>query len=82
MIAALFLVIQLLGQSESQTIVCDGDFPNATEVIAKLPGTYMLQSAFNVSNLVCVVQIFYDRWLRDKTYKKYNLVYVFTTGKY
>uniref|UniRef100_A0A090X9I4 Putative secreted protein n=2 Tax=Ixodes ricinus TaxID=34613 RepID=A0A090X9I4_IXORI len=82
MIAALFLVIQLLGQSESQTILCDGDFPNATEVMVKLPRTYRLQSAFNVSNLDCVYQVFYNITHRNKTYKKYNLVYMYTVKKY
>uniref|UniRef100_A0A6B0V0I6 Putative lipocalin n=1 Tax=Ixodes ricinus TaxID=34613 RepID=A0A6B0V0I6_IXORI len=82
MIAALFLVIQLLGQSESQTIICDGDFPNASEVIVKLPRTYLLQSAFNVSTLDCAVQLLYNETYHTETYKKYNLVYVYTTGKY
>uniref|UniRef100_A0A6B0UWM9 Putative lipocalin n=1 Tax=Ixodes ricinus TaxID=34613 RepID=A0A6B0UWM9_IXORI len=82
MIAALFLVIQLLGQSESQTIICDGDFPNATEVMVKLPRTYRLQSAFNVSTLDCAVQLFYNETYDTETYRKYNLVYVYTTGKY
>uniref|UniRef100_A0A090XB61 Putative secreted protein n=2 Tax=Ixodes ricinus TaxID=34613 RepID=A0A090XB61_IXORI len=81
MIAALFLM-QLVGQSQAEIPVCDGDFPNASEVIVKLPRTYMLQSAFNVSTLNCAVQLFYNETYHNKTYKKYNLVYVYTTGKY
>ncbi|XP_040073384.1 uncharacterized protein LOC120845891 [Ixodes scapularis] len=82
MIAALFLATQLLAQSQGEKPICDGDFPNATEVIMKLPRTYMLQSAFNVSTLDCAVQVFYNKTYRKKIYTKYNLVYAYSTGRY
>uniref|UniRef100_A0A6B0V2Q3 Putative lipocalin lipocalin n=1 Tax=Ixodes ricinus TaxID=34613 RepID=A0A6B0V2Q3_IXORI len=70
------------GQSQAEKPICDGDFPNTTEVIGELPRTYMLQSAFNVSTLDCAVQVFYNKSYRKKTFTKYNLVYVYTTGEY
>uniref|UniRef100_A0A6B0UZQ1 Putative lipocalin n=1 Tax=Ixodes ricinus TaxID=34613 RepID=A0A6B0UZQ1_IXORI len=59
MIAALFLLIQLLGQSKSETVLCEGDFPNATEVISSLNRTYLFQSLQNMTRLKCAYQDFY-----------------------
>uniref|UniRef100_A0A090XD10 Putative secreted protein n=1 Tax=Ixodes ricinus TaxID=34613 RepID=A0A090XD10_IXORI len=58
MIAALFLAIQLFGQSQSE--VCEGDFPNATEVMTLLKRTYMLRSLEDSPNVQCAYQIFYN----------------------
>uniref|UniRef100_A0A6B0URW6 Putative lipocalin n=1 Tax=Ixodes ricinus TaxID=34613 RepID=A0A6B0URW6_IXORI len=82
MIAALFLGIQLLGQTQAEQLICDGDFPNATEVMMKLPKTYILQSAFNVETLNCAIQVFYNRTYRSEMYKMYNLIYVYNTGRH
>uniref|UniRef100_A0A6B0V0B9 Putative lipocalin n=1 Tax=Ixodes ricinus TaxID=34613 RepID=A0A6B0V0B9_IXORI len=82
MIAALFLGIQLLGQTQAEELICDGDFPNATEVMMNLPRTYILQSAFNISTLDCAIQLFYNKTLRSQTHIKYNLIYVYSTGRY
>uniref|UniRef100_A0A6B0V1D0 Putative lipocalin n=1 Tax=Ixodes ricinus TaxID=34613 RepID=A0A6B0V1D0_IXORI len=81
MIAALFLVIQLLGQSESKTILCDGDFPNATEVMALLNRTYMLQSLEHSPSVQCAYQIFYEKNYRNKLRHKYNYIVQPQSGK-
>uniref|UniRef100_A0A6B0V0A5 Putative lipocalin n=1 Tax=Ixodes ricinus TaxID=34613 RepID=A0A6B0V0A5_IXORI len=81
MIAALFLVIQLLGQSQSETILCDGDFPNATEVITLLNRTYMLQSFDYSPDVQCAYQIFY--YTKVGTYglqHKYNTIVLSRRG--
>uniref|UniRef100_A0A6B0U4W5 Putative lipocalin n=1 Tax=Ixodes ricinus TaxID=34613 RepID=A0A6B0U4W5_IXORI len=75
MIAALFLVIQLLGRSQSEN--CEGDFPNATEVMTSLERTYMFRSLEKSPEVQCSYQIFYIKTLRQK----YDKVVLPRTGK-
>uniref|UniRef100_A0A6B0V0E2 Putative lipocalin n=1 Tax=Ixodes ricinus TaxID=34613 RepID=A0A6B0V0E2_IXORI len=72
MIAGLFLVIQLFVQSQSE--VCKGDFPNATEVMTLLNRTYMLQSQEHSPNMQCAYQIFYHKSYRNELREKYDYV--------
>ncbi|XP_029841549.2 uncharacterized protein LOC115324993 [Ixodes scapularis] len=59
MFAALFLGITLLRQSQAGITLCEGDFPNATEVMSSLNRTYLLQSLQNYTRLKCAYQEFY-----------------------
>uniref|UniRef100_A0A090X9I3 Putative secreted protein n=1 Tax=Ixodes ricinus TaxID=34613 RepID=A0A090X9I3_IXORI len=73
MIAALFLAIQLLGQSQSE--ICEGDFPNATEVMTLLTRTYMFQSFEYSPEVQCAYQIFYyPKVGRNRLQQKYDKV--------
>uniref|UniRef100_A0A147BWZ4 Putative lipocalin n=1 Tax=Ixodes ricinus TaxID=34613 RepID=A0A147BWZ4_IXORI len=81
MFAALFLGIQLLGQSQADMILCEGDFPNATEVMSSLNRTYLLQSLQNISKLECAYQeYYYKKVSRDGLKHLRDAVYVYQEG--
>ncbi|XP_040073379.1 uncharacterized protein LOC120845887 [Ixodes scapularis] len=57
-----------------------GDYPDANEVIQKLPQTYMLQSVENYSDLSCGYQVFYSGTYGNKTYSNYDLFFFYMDG--
>ncbi|XP_040078923.1 uncharacterized protein LOC120850492 [Ixodes scapularis] len=76
---AFFLGILFLCQSHgtfSQNST--GDYPDANEVIKKLPQTFMLQSLQNKRNLICGYQHFRNKIKGGQTYRKFNLIFDYT----
>uniref|UniRef100_A0A090X7D7 Lipocalin n=1 Tax=Ixodes ricinus TaxID=34613 RepID=A0A090X7D7_IXORI len=76
-----FLVILLLFQSD--VILPEktkGDYPDANEVMWKLPRTYMLQSLGNFTNLICGYQHFYNSTKRNKTFRMYDFFLRYKNG--
>uniref|UniRef100_A0A090XB69 Putative secreted protein n=1 Tax=Ixodes ricinus TaxID=34613 RepID=A0A090XB69_IXORI len=87
MIALFFLVILFLCHSQATLFqASQGDYPDAKEVKMKLPRTYLFQSAFKIltsrSTLECAVQVFYTQTYRSQTYQKYNMINVYTSGRF
>uniref|UniRef100_A0A090XD17 Putative secreted protein n=1 Tax=Ixodes ricinus TaxID=34613 RepID=A0A090XD17_IXORI len=64
----------------------EGDYPAAIEVMMMLPKTYLFQSAFYISTLDCALQVFFNRNLSfnglSKSYRMYNLIDLYKTGRY
>ncbi|XP_040072693.1 uncharacterized protein LOC120844802 [Ixodes scapularis] len=60
-----------------------GDFPDANEVMWKLPLTYMLQSLGNYTNLLCGYRRFYNETHKrdNKTYQKSDLIFLYRDGR-
>ncbi|XP_029846745.2 uncharacterized protein LOC115329322 [Ixodes scapularis] len=83
MIVLVFLGIPLL--SHCDTILpkeSGGDYPDANEVMKKLPETYMLQSLLNFANLTCGYQKFYNRTKRNKTFGMYAFFHLYMDGHF
>ncbi|XP_029841581.2 uncharacterized protein LOC115325021 [Ixodes scapularis] len=83
MIVLFFLGILLL--SHGDTILpkeSGGDYPDANEVMKKLPETYMLQSLLNYANLTCGYQEFYNWSKRNKTFGKYAFFFLYMDGHF
>uniref|UniRef100_A0A090X9G3 Putative secreted protein n=1 Tax=Ixodes ricinus TaxID=34613 RepID=A0A090X9G3_IXORI len=81
MIVIFFLVILLL--SRSVVILpekTEGDYPDANEVMQKLPRTYLLQSLGNFTNLNCAYQVFHNATKRNKTFRMYDSYFLYTDG--
>ncbi|XP_040078924.1 uncharacterized protein LOC120850494 [Ixodes scapularis] len=73
---ALFLGILLLCHSHAALSQnCSGDYPDANEVMKKLPQTFMLHSLANYSSLICGYQHFYNETEGTQTYRKYDLIF-------
>ncbi|XP_040078300.2 uncharacterized protein LOC115325022 [Ixodes scapularis] len=66
MIALFFLGVLLLCHSHAI------NYPDANEVMTKLPQTFMIQSLGNYPNLICGYQHFYNETRRGQTYLKYD----------
>ncbi|XP_040072695.1 uncharacterized protein LOC115325546 [Ixodes scapularis] len=76
-----FLGILLLHHSDASLLQKrKGDYPDANEVIQKLPQTYMLQSVENYSDLTCGYQVFYSGTYGNKTYSNYDLFFLYMDG--
>uniref|UniRef100_A0A0K8R4R8 Putative salivary lipocalin n=1 Tax=Ixodes ricinus TaxID=34613 RepID=A0A0K8R4R8_IXORI len=58
-----------------------GDYPDANEVMQKLPQTYMLQFGRHYPKLICGYQVFYNATLQKKTYQKYDLFFRYAGGR-
>ncbi|XP_040075238.1 uncharacterized protein LOC115325018 [Ixodes scapularis] len=67
----LFLCYSHVTLSQNST----GDYPDANEVMKKLPQTFLLHSLGNYSSLICGYQHFYNETLGAQTYRKYNLIF-------
>ncbi|XP_040072697.1 uncharacterized protein LOC120844811 [Ixodes scapularis] len=82
MIVLFFLGILFL--SHSNGILPEktrGDYPDANEVMDKLPQTYMLQSLGDFTNLICGYQVFYDSTKGKKTFKMYDFFLWYMDGR-
>uniref|UniRef100_A0A6B0U0G5 Putative lipocalin n=1 Tax=Ixodes ricinus TaxID=34613 RepID=A0A6B0U0G5_IXORI len=74
----------LLFLSRSDVILPEetkGDYPDANEVMWKLPETYMLQSIGNFINLTCGYQVFYNKTKRSKLFRMYDFFLMYMDGR-
>ncbi|XP_040070790.1 uncharacterized protein LOC120843469 [Ixodes scapularis] len=80
---ALFLGILFLCHNQATLSQnCSGDYPDANEVMEKLPETFMLQSLRDFPPLTCGYQHFYNETLGAQTYRKYDLKFYIPEGSF
>uniref|UniRef100_A0A090X9I5 Putative secreted protein n=2 Tax=Ixodes ricinus TaxID=34613 RepID=A0A090X9I5_IXORI len=58
-----------------------GDYPDANEVMQKLPQTYMLQSLGDFSTIICGFQVFYTSVEGEETFRMYVFFLRYTDGR-
>ncbi|XP_029836823.2 uncharacterized protein LOC115320784 [Ixodes scapularis] len=56
------------------------DYPDANQVMQKLPQTYMLQSLGNFTNIICGFQVFYTSTKGGENFRMYDFFLRYTDG--